>query len=142
MTRDELEALLHASFHRRTGSALALAAGDAALYAAPGVVLMHGRQADPLFCYANRAAQALWGFSWDEFTALPSRLSAEPVAREERQRLLERARERGFIDDYAGVRIARDGRRFRITGVVLWNVDDAAGVPLGQAAVFRAWTFL
>ena len=140
--RPDLELLLHASYRRRLGRELATDAGTAELYTAPAVVLMHGTQADPLFCYANRTAQSLWGFTWDEFIAMPSRLSAEPEVQAERGRLLERACSQGFIDDYAGVRIASDGRRFRIRGVVLWTVDDYAGVRHGQAAVFRDWQFL
>lgn len=136
--RPDLVALLHASFARRTGQILAEVAGSADLYQAPAVVLMHGTQADPVFCYANRAAQALWGYTWDEFCAMPSRLSAEPDVQADREHLLQRAREHGFIADYAGVRIARDGRRFHISGVILWNVDDEHGVRVGQAAVFLA----
>ena len=137
--RPDLERLLHASYHRRLGRELATDAGAAELYTAPSVVLMHGSQADPVFCYANRTAQALWGFTWDDFIAMPSRLSAEPDVQAERERLLARARAHGYIDDYAGVRIASDGRRFRISGVVLWTVDDDAGTVYGQAAVFREW---
>jgi hypothetical protein len=29
-------------------------------------------------------------------------------------------RGQGFIDDYQGVRIAKDGTRFRISGTVVW----------------------
>ncbi len=49
------------------------------LYDAPAALLMHGNEADPVFCYANRTAQGLWGLTWDEFIRLPSRLSAEPL---------------------------------------------------------------
>ena len=34
------------------------AGGD--LYDAPAALLMHGNEADPVFCYANRTAQRLW----------------------------------------------------------------------------------
>ena len=40
----------------------------------------------------------------------------------------------GFIRDYAGVRIAASGRRFRIDDAVVWNLVDADGVRHGQAA--------
>ena len=53
------------------------AGGD--LYDAPAALLMHGNEADPVFCYANRTAQRLWGLTWNEFMRLPSRLSAEPL---------------------------------------------------------------
>jgi PAS domain-containing protein len=135
--RADLEQLLIASYRSVVGGDLVDCAGGA-LYGAPAVVLMHGIEADPVFCYANARAQRLWGYTWDEFVTLPSRLSAEPVAREERERLLARAREHGYIDDYCGVRIARDGARFRIEGVVLWNVV-VDGIRHGQAAVFNRW---
>jgi len=138
--RPDLEALLTTSYAGVVGRDLIADAGGP-LYAAPGVVLMHGIQPDPVFCYANRAAQTLWGYGWDEFIALPSRLSAQVEAQADRERLLAEARTRGFITDYAGIRIAKDGRRFRIAHVVLWNVV-VAGVRHGQAAVFSSWAWL
>ena len=76
------------SYERFTGKKLMENPGPAALYMAPFVLVSHGVQPDPIFCFANESAQKLWRMSWDEFTALPSRLSAEPEAQEERQRLL------------------------------------------------------
>jgi len=73
---------------------------------------------------------------------MPSRLSAEPLAREERARLLAAVTARGFVDDYAGVRISRTGRRFRIERATVWNLADPAGLRLGQAAAFDRWTEL
>lgn len=111
-----------------------------ALYLAPFVVLSHDTAPDPVFNYANLAAQALWEMTWQELTALPSRLSAEPAEQATRARLLASVAARGFIEDYAGVRIARGGRRFRIEGAVVWNLRDEAGRPYGQAANFARWT--
>ena len=65
------------------------------LYDAPFILLAHTDAPDPVFCYANRRAQELFGYGWEEFTRLPSRLSAEPVSQEERQRLLDQARRKG-----------------------------------------------
>ena len=136
-------ALLLASYQRLLGRPLLdLAPGDdpgRALYATPFVLLSHGTEADPLFSYANRTAQALFGYPWATFVGLPSRLSAEPLVREERERLLQRVAEQGFIDDYAGVRIAADGRRFRIEQAVVWNLVDETGTLQGQAACFHQW---
>lgn len=112
------------------------------LYHAPFVVLAHDAAPDPVFFYANRAAQQLFEMSWQELVRLPSRRSAEPLAREERQRLLERVARQGYIDDYAGVRIAASGRRFRITGATVWNLLDAEGRSVGQAAAFADWIAL
>ena len=141
-------ALAHSFAHRLGRPLLPAATGlDAAAYAArlyhaPVVLLAHTAATDPVFCYANRAAQTLFGYGWEEFTTLPSRLSAAPTSRQERETLLMRAKENGFIDNYAGVRIAKDGRRFRIENVILWNVIDTAGADLGQAAIFDRWTAL
>lgn len=110
-----------------------------AIYHAPFVVLSHGTQADPLFRYGNRAAQELWEIPWHELIGMPSRLTAEPVAQQERQMLLERARTHGYIDDYRGIRISRTGRRFEIQNTFLWNVVDEHGTLHGQAATFSQW---
>jgi hypothetical protein len=112
------------------------------LYHAPFVVLAHDAAPDPVFFYANLAAQKLFELSWREMVRLPSRHSAEPLAREERQRLLNRVARQGYIDDYAGVRIAASGRRFRIDGATVWNLLDDAGRTVGQAAAFANWIAL
>ena len=119
--RPDLERLLEASYRTVVGRDLRTDAGGDP-YDAPAALLMHGNEADPVFCYANRTAQGLWGLTWDEFIRLPSRLSAEPLVQAERDRLLARVRAHGFIDDYQGVRIAKDGTRFRISSAVVWMV--------------------
>jgi hypothetical protein len=137
--------LILESHARVVGRPLLAAGGDAteqarALYEAPVVVLSHGLGSDPTFNYGNRLAQQLFELSWSELVTLPSRLSAEPQNRDERQRLLEAVSARGYIDDYAGVRISKSGRRFRIARATVWNLVDAAGVLRGQAATFATWT--
>lgn len=109
------------------------------LYRAPFVVLSHDTAADPCFTYANLAAQALFEMPWAEIVGLPSRYSAEALVREERERLLRRVAEFGFIDDYRGVRVAKSGRRFQIERATVWNLVDAHGARVGQAATFAAW---
>ena len=91
---------------------------------------------NPVFNYGNVCAQQLFGMDWHEFTQLPSRLSAEPLAREERARLLARVTQHGYVDDYAGVRIAKDGTRFMIRNATVWNLMDQDGRYCGQAARF------
>jgi PAS domain-containing protein len=107
-----------------------------ALFEAPCVVLAHDATADPRFIYANRAALARFAMSRESIIGLPSRLSAEPVAREERRRLLDRVAAHGYIDDYRGVRIDAQGRRFEIRRATVWNLIDGAGRVVGQAAAF------
>lgn len=110
------------------------------LFQAPFVVVSHGTEADPVLNYGNAAALALWEMAWDELTRTPSRLTAEPVHRDERARLLARTREHGYVDDYSGIRISKTGRRFRIEQAIVWNLTDAAGLHHGQAATFDRWT--
>lgn len=111
-----------------------------ALYEAPFVVVSHATEVDPIFNYGNRRAQELFEMSWPELTRLPSRCSAEPLERAERERLMQTVRQRGFIDDYRGVRISARGRRFLIEQAIVWNVVDPRDRLKGQAAMFDRWT--
>ncbi len=130
--------LVAASYRRLLGRDLVRPGGDdvAALWAAPLAILAHGLGADPVFFFANRAALAAFETTAAAITAMPSRLSAEPLAREARQTLLDAVSTRGFIDNYAGVRISARARRFIIRDAVVWNLTDAAGERHGQAACF------
>lgn len=133
--------LLTGSYARLVGAPLVPPGKDARwLYRdAPFVVLAHGTDPDPLFIYANRCAQACFEYSWDEFRALPSRLSAEPIDRAERQGLLDQVARTGFLTGYRGIRVAKSGRRFLIEDGVVWELIDRAGTRHGQAATFRSW---
>lgn len=144
LTPDALPQLLIDSHRRLTGRDLLPVSDDPAsradaLYRAPFVVLAHDTAADPVFIYANLAAQRRFAMRGDEILGMPSRFSAEPLAREERQRLLERVSTNGFIDDYRGVRIASNGQRFEISRATVWNLIDAEGRLHGQAACFADW---
>ncbi|WEK47535.1 MAG: MEKHLA domain-containing protein [Candidatus Andeanibacterium colombiense] len=130
-------ALIAESYRQLTDRTLVPPGG--ALWDLPAVVVAHGTEPDPVFFYANRAALTLFEFSADEFIRLPSRLSAVPLAREERTRMLAQVTSRGFIDDYAGVRTARSGWGFRIERATVWNLVDPKGSISGQAATFSRW---
>jgi hypothetical protein len=112
------------------------------LYHLPAVVVSHGAQADPILNYGNAAALSLWEMTWETFTTTPSRLTAEPAAREDRARLLVEAARNGYLDHYRGIRIARSGRRFLIEGAIVWTVLDERDRIIGQAAMFDRWTFV
>ena len=117
------------------------------LYLSPFVVASHtnpstgsGQGAeDPILNYGNRQALALWEGTWEEFTAIPSRLTAEPVNQPERARMLEQVAANGFITDYQGIRISRTGRRFLVERATVWNILDDHGTIQGQAATFSQW---
>jgi PAS domain-containing protein len=130
----EHSSLLSESFGRVTGQRLP---SDAlTLYSAPFALVSHGTEADPVFNYANLFAQRLFGYAWDEFVQLPSRLSAREPERDERARLLELVTLQGYIEDYCGVRVRRDGTLFRISHATVWKVVDTDGKMCGQAALF------
>jgi|SRR5659263_53373 len=112
------------------------------LFDQPFVVLSHGAEADPILNYGNKAALGLWELPWDEFTEMPSRLTAEHINREDRDRLLEEVRRNGFIDTYRGVRITGRGRRFLIERGTVWNIVDEKNRYVGQAATFSKWKYI
>lgn len=131
--------LIGADLIERSGS---LAEQDHRLFAAPFVVVSHGTQADPILNYGNQAALDLWELDIEPFTQMPSRLTAEPMHRDERARLLERTSRDGYVDDYSGIRISSTGRRFFLPQATVWNLIDEHGRYAGQAATFRDWQFL
>jgi hypothetical protein len=112
------------------------------LYHAPFVLLSHDMQPDPIFSYANLSAQKLWNYSWKEFMHLHSRVSAAPDATAERQHLLDRAMQQGYVNHYSGVRVTKAGKKFHISDAIVWNVVDAKEKRHGQAVIFSQWTWL
>jgi hypothetical protein len=79
--------------------------------------------------------------SWEKFIQLPSRLSAETDSQKERDRILKKVSENGYVDNYTGIRISNKGKRFQIKNAIVWNVIDQDR-HYGQAALIREWTFL
>lgn len=139
--------LILRSFENYLGRPLLARTGDRAqdarqLYEAPFVVVSHGTQADPIFNYGNRVALDLWEMTIEEWIVLPSRLSAEPMVREDRAELLARALQKGYAADYRGIRVSKTGQRFLIEDAIIWNLVDEQGVRRGQAATFAKWTRL
>jgi len=104
------------------------------------VIVSHDIQPDPIFNYGNQMALNLWEFDWEHFLELPSRLSAEPLAQIDRDRLLLEAKKNGYIQNYRGVRISRTGKRFWIENGTIWTVTDTHGKDIGQAATFSKWS--
>ncbi|MEV6845812.1 MEKHLA domain-containing protein [Actinoplanes sp. NPDC051411] len=102
---------------------------------APFGLLAHDTSPDPLFVYANRKAQEAFGYRRDEFTGLPSRLSAGEEDRASRHAFIDSVRRKGYATGYRGPRVARDGHQFWIEDVTLWNLFDAGGTLAGQAAL-------
>ncbi|GAB7051269.1 MEKHLA domain-containing protein [Catenuloplanes indicus] len=104
------------------------------LHEAPFGLLAQDDAADPRFVYANRTAQWLFGYDREEFTGLPSRLSAAAADRTARAEFLESVRRNGFVRGYRGLRVTREGRPFWTEDVTVWNLEA------GQAALIPRWT--
>jgi MEKHLA domain len=143
----EWSQLLLNSFRHWTGRELLERAGDRAsqahaLFLSSFVVVSHGMEADPLLNYGNQVALELWEMTWEDLTRTPSRLTAEPMNRAERESMLKQAKTNGYLDTYRGVRITSRGRRFLVENALIWNVVDAEARRVGQAATFSRWTWL
>jgi hypothetical protein len=133
------------SFHHWTGRDLLVRSGSIedqarALFDAPFVVVSHGTEPDPILNYGNQTALDLWEMTWDRLTCTPSHQTAEPMNRAERARMLRQVEERGYYDQYRGVRISSTKRRFLVEDAVVWTVMDAQDRSLGQAATFSRWS--
>lgn len=109
---------------------------------APCIILSHGTEADPVLNYGNEAAKRLWEMDEEQFAKTPSRLTAEPMEREERERFFEQVTTNGYVDDYTGIRISRTGKRFYIKQATVWNLIGDDGIYHGQAATFRSYTYI
>ena len=133
--------LLISSYQRLTGKNLIDFKSDnlaKSLFEADFVIVSHGTETDPIFNYGNKCALKAFELSWEEFVILPSRKSAKLIDRDERQDLLSRVTQFGFIDDYRGLRITSTGRTFWIENATVWNLVDNNGSFCGQAAMFKA----
>ena len=134
--------LLLDSYRYWTGESLILKAETVQdLMDFPDAVASHIASSDPQFNYANHAALALFKMRDDEFLGLPSRYSAEPMLREQRAAFLAEVAANGFVQNYSGIRIAKDGSQFLIEQATVWNVVDIAQPEnvLGQAVVIKKW---
>jgi hypothetical protein len=112
------------------------------LYNAPFALLTHTADDDPIFNYANLTAQKLFELSWYDITKLPSRKSAESPNQNDRNSLLAKVAENGFVDNYTGIRITANDKKFIIKKGIIWNLIDKNGNYYGQGAKFKFWEFL
>ena len=119
--------LITSSYERAVGESLCAPADLDGLAA---VVLCHDTADDPVFVFANSAAQTLWE---RPLVGTPSRLTAPPEARAQRAAALAGGQ---VVRGYSGLRESASGRRFWIRDATVWTVTDAQGNVRGQAATF------
>lgn len=131
-------ALIAESYARLTGSALV--PGRVELWSMPRAVVAHGTEEVPVFFFGNALALELFALPAERFIGMPSHESAEPSLRAERAGMLARLERDDVVTGYSGVRLAADGRRFRIERAVIWNLVDERGIRHGQAATFAQWS--
>lgn len=135
------------SYQHWTGQELCAAVSEPAtiayeLFHASFALLSHGMEADPILNYGNQQALAAWEMSWQDFTRMPSRQTAEPSERQGRAQILNQATQQGYIHNAQVIRISQTGRRFKIEDVELWDVLNQQGQRCGQAARFSQWQWL
>ena len=109
------------------------------LFVLDQVVLCHDGSEDPRFLYANRAALQLFSRNWEQMVGMPSRLSASANQRLSRREQLELAKRQDKLENYSGVRVNSQGRRFQIRGARIWSLIDQERHYSGQAACFSEW---
>lgn len=113
------------------------------LFFVPFVVVSHGTQNDPIFNYGNQTALDLWELNWNDLIKTPSRKTTKDrLTQAGRAEMLQQAKEKGYIDNYQGIRISSTGKLFKIEKAIVWNISNSQGVYLGQAATFGQWEFL
>lgn len=105
---------------------------------------------DKVFVYANETAVEVFGYaSPSELLGLPSSVSAPLSARQERHQALAStaASSQGFLANYAGTRIRKDGSLFPIHQALIWNLPgtkdpqhDDREISGGQAALLLRWS--
>jgi hypothetical protein len=126
-------------FQRRLVCSTGIRLAAQELFVLDEVVLCHDGSEDPRFLYANRAALQLFSRNWEQMVGMPSRLSASANQRLSRREQLELARRQDKLENYSGVRVNSQGRRFQIRGARIWSLIDQERHYSGQAACFSQW---
>lgn len=112
------------------------------LFEAPMVILAAEKESDPFLNYGNLQALKLWETTWDELLKTRGRETAEVSEQKQRASFLSQVNQKGYIDQYEGIRVSKTGKRFLIKNVKVWRVFDEFQNDLGQAATFSHWIYL
>lgn len=109
------------------------------LFYAPIVVLSHNTDSDPIYNYGNLQALNLWELSWDELLKTPSKSTTEVMLRSEREKILKEVATKGYVENYGGIRKSKNGKKYKLENVIVWNLTDEENQYCGQAATFSEW---
>ena len=93
----------------------------------------------PIFNFANEAMLKLFEMQRHEFIGLPSHQSASRRHQEERECLLDKVKMNGFVENYQGYRIKKNGDTFLIKKATVWNVLNHLGETHSQAVIIFDW---
>ena len=64
-----------------------------------------------------------------------SSVSANKTFQDERNNMLKKVENLGFVEDYKGTRIAFDGSLFQIKNAIIWNIIDRNNNSQGQGVL-------
>ena len=108
------------------------------------IVVSHGIQVNPegpVLNYGNSVALKRWSASWEQLTSMPSKYTAEPAEQSARQEFMDTVTRDGIVENYSGVRISVEGKRFMLKDGCVWNIrpDCFDNMLIGQAATFSKW---
>lgn len=99
-------------------------------------VLSHGNQTDPIYNYFNKAALLQFEYPEEEIYLLPSRYSAPPALRQDRDEKISSAVQQNVQFIPSAIRQGKSGKQFELINVTLWNVYNERNERVGQSAVF------
>lgn len=105
----------------------------------PFPIASHNNAINPKFDYANNSMLLLFGMTESEFIGSYSKYSASSINQNERARLLNEVRSKGYIENYQGFRIKKDKTQFFIKKSTIWNLLDEKGNYDGQAVIIYEW---
>ena len=102
------------SYRHWTGRELIERIGDSSsqariLFEAPFVVVSHGMEPDPILNYGNQVALDLWEMPWEQLIRTPSKLTAQPDDRTERERMLGLAKQGQVVETILAEQVILEG---------------------------------
>ena len=99
-------------------------------------LLTHDGTDEALLNYANKCALDAFEMNWEQFQGMPSSHTARAENQKEREKMMRRVREEGFVTGYEGLRVTRNNREFWIRNGIIWQISAPDDANYGVAAYF------